>query len=248
MWSLPKDFIGNLALNEKIFQAIDFVRLMKIRMKCSNIIEAAVKYLKEGISKLIRYICEKSLIIDIHFKLVSLENMSVIKEISSLNPWTISWSNICDYFKPEEFHLIARQCSGKDTVHFAYSMNWPYRVFGASVLDYRFNTKKGGELLDELIKGTSRGIETFYEMYDCKALFNFPPIIDARNLADFALFLRFKDLWTDYFFSKDISGIEDINRQVQITKTLYNIFSRTASTIFFVFDYDPRSSFIEYFN
>jgi hypothetical protein len=105
MWSLPKGYTGRLAMEEHIFQTIDFMQLMETRMKCGNIMEAAVKYLRNGVEKLSRYIRDKSLVVDLNLKIVSLEHTKTIQEIAALNPWTISWSNICDYFKSSEFQI-----------------------------------------------------------------------------------------------------------------------------------------------
>jgi hypothetical protein len=242
MWSLPKDYIGYLSMNENIFQASDFMHLMETRLKCGNIMEAAVKYLRNGVNKLSRFIRDKSLVVELNFKIVSLEQTKTIQEIRALNAWTISWSNICDYFQSTEFHKMARACSGEDTIHFGYSMNWPKQVFGASILDFRFNTKEGGEYFDWLIETENHCIEEFYEILKCKSVLHCPAVADARNLAEGTLYLWFKKYWVDYFFSKNISGIESISKQVLIYKTMYTIFTRTSSTVFFMYSYDPECS------
>ncbi len=37
----------------------------------------------------------------------------------------MSWSNVPDYMHPDDFHAVARACSGTaETVHFMHSMNW----------------------------------------------------------------------------------------------------------------------------
>ena len=61
----------------------------------------------------------------------------LIPEIASLRPWTMTWSNVSDYYKTREFHSIARACSvNGDTLHFAYSMNWSTNVVGSHIIDY----------------------------------------------------------------------------------------------------------------
>jgi hypothetical protein len=63
---------------------------------------------------------------------------ALLAEISSLQPWAISWSNVPDYLSPKDFHAMARACSrpgGEDTVHSLQSMNWPYDVVCASHID-----------------------------------------------------------------------------------------------------------------
>jgi hypothetical protein len=40
--------------------------------------------------------------------------------------WTMSWSNVCDYFPSHAaFHECAAACSKHgDTIHFLHSLNW----------------------------------------------------------------------------------------------------------------------------
>lgn len=65
------------------------------------------------------------------------ENQELLARIAMLRPYTISWSNVLDYFLPEDFHDLARRCSmSGDCVHYGYSMNWPTQVYGVSILDY----------------------------------------------------------------------------------------------------------------
>eukprot|EP00953_Heterococcus_sp_UTEX-ZZ885_P010303 6022-Heterococcus_DN1.PRE.2 len=41
----------------------------------------------------------------------------------------MSWSNVCDYCVPADFHDMARRCSiAGDTVHYANSINWPREI------------------------------------------------------------------------------------------------------------------------
>ncbi|OLP92274.1 hypothetical protein AK812_SmicGene25959 [Symbiodinium microadriaticum] len=50
-------------------------------------------------------------------------------------PFTMSWDNVVDYMKPTTFHSIARWCSrAGDTVHYAYSMNYPCETRGANIM------------------------------------------------------------------------------------------------------------------
>jgi hypothetical protein len=61
---------------------------------------------------------------------------AVQAEIRSLKPHTISWSNVCDYYHPADFHAMAKACSAPEgTVHHLHSMNWIRDVKGASCID-----------------------------------------------------------------------------------------------------------------
>ena len=63
------------------------------------------------------------------------ESSTALAEIIHLQPDSISWSNIVDYLSAEDFHALARTCSAT-AVHSGYSMNWPFKVWGTSLIDY----------------------------------------------------------------------------------------------------------------
>jgi hypothetical protein len=51
---------------------------------------------------------------------VTPSDQRLLARISSLRPWTITWSNVADYLPPADFHRMARAAScpgGADTVH-----------------------------------------------------------------------------------------------------------------------------------
>ncbi|KAF1783645.1 Tetratricopeptide-like helical domain [Phytophthora cactorum] len=53
------------------------------------------------------------------------ENRKLLSQIAALRPYTISWSNVLDYFLPDDFHDLARRCSVHgDCMYYGYSMNW----------------------------------------------------------------------------------------------------------------------------
>ena len=243
MWSFPTGYIGKVTY-ENVFHTIDFIELIKHRMKCSNIVQAAVEFFKTGIDRLSKFVREKSVIIELNFKTISAENKAVVEEICALNPSSISWSNICDYMNPKKFHSLARKCSGRQTLHFAYSMNWGQRVFGSSVIDYDFTSTKISEFYDQLVAATSDAVGQLYDKLNCKSILHFPPVGDSRVLAHCSLLVMMKNYWVEYFFSKALSGVESMEKQVLVDKTFFSILQRTQTTIFFVFSYDPMCSFI----
>lgn len=57
--------------------------------------------------------------------------------IKALTPWTLSWSNVPDYYHPRDFHAMARACSADaNTVHRSHSMNWVMVGWGAWLYIY----------------------------------------------------------------------------------------------------------------
>jgi hypothetical protein len=62
---------------------------------------------------------------------------AVQAEIRALQPYTMSWSNVCEHYHPADFHAMAKACSApEDTVHYLHSMNWVMQVKGASCIDF----------------------------------------------------------------------------------------------------------------
>ena len=56
---------------------------------------------------------------------VTPDAVAILEEIDALQPWTMSWSNVGDYYSPAAFFAMARRCSREeDTVHYMHSMNW----------------------------------------------------------------------------------------------------------------------------
>ena len=95
-----------------------------------------------------------------------------------------------EYIPLAEFHTLARAISTKDTVHHAYSMNWPLLVKGASVVDLASAPK---EARVEALQEGRRMIETRYRDNAWEALLALPPVENALNIVDWALQMMFYD-------------------------------------------------------
>ena len=76
------------------------------------------------------------MVVQVRYATVSSSNKSEVSYISALKPDSMSWSNLCDYIPPPEFHRLARDCSRPSTEHFMHSMNWIMDTKGAFILDY----------------------------------------------------------------------------------------------------------------
>lgn len=113
-----------------------------IHQKCSGNFHAdtsfmgrTIKYFEEKMSTYTSHIRGGSLLFTPKLGVVSLQNKALMEEIRALRPYTIHWSNVVDYLKPKEFHSIAKQVSGPETIHSLHSCNWTTRVFGTDVHD-----------------------------------------------------------------------------------------------------------------
>ena len=239
MFSLPDNCAGTRAIDESIFQTIRIQDLVSWRMKkgIADVMHAAVEYFRAGIDRLRKDITGKSLLIDVRFKYVDVRESDTI---AALKPYTMSWSNVCDYFTPVEFHKIARRCSAHNTLHFAYTMNWPTCIFGASVLDY-LNLR--GEQMDEIVKKGSYFVTRWYDKLQLGNVMVSEPIDDPRNLFEVFVQLDLCSKWVYAFFAECTEGSRfDTKRQVNADLAVYSIFARNNGTIYLTFTYDSQTT------
>ncbi|KAL7573564.1 hypothetical protein ACA910_008702 [Epithemia clementina (nom. ined.)] len=116
-----------------------------------TVVQAAERYVLDGLSKLARAAADKQVVMES----ICTKFEDVIPIVRSLNPRTMSWSNICDYIDYRQFHRMVRDCSdGRSTLHFGYSMNWRDEVFGTNIMDF-----PGPEHVDYRIEIMERSFE-----------------------------------------------------------------------------------------
>jgi hypothetical protein len=88
----------------------------------------------------------------------------ILEDIATSKPWSMSLSNVIDYVDQTEIHRMARACSvHSDTVHFAYSINWPMYVFGVNIIDYQ--GKEQTNLRAQIIESANDSVEKAYKMF-----------------------------------------------------------------------------------
>ena len=160
----------------------------------------------------------------------------LVPQIAALNPWTITWSNVSDYYKTSEFHSIARACSVNcDTLHFAYSMNWSTDVAGSHIMDYAAVKRK------ELFETGYEAMERLYQGFDFKGVFRYPPPQNPMNIVDYALAMFWNRKWIDSFFT--IARRDGPCQVGNVELATFNPLTHTGNnTLFFTFTYDPEIS------
>lgn len=72
----------------------------------------------------------------VHCKLLAANQAAAVAEVRSLAAHTISWSNVCEFVAPREFHDLAAACAAPGTTHHLHGMNWVFDIMGSSPLDY----------------------------------------------------------------------------------------------------------------
>ena len=70
-------------------------------------------------------------------EMMSQNNQVMIDKVKATEPYIISWSNVVDYMHPKRFHMIVKEMSCANTVHYLHSCNWPCKVFGTYIYDLR---------------------------------------------------------------------------------------------------------------
>ena len=86
---------------------------------------------RDGIARLLQCVVTGQLVIDVRLYAVHSDDHDALASVAALNAQSITWSNVCEYCPPQEFHRMARACSGANTVHYAHVMNWLLYVKGS---------------------------------------------------------------------------------------------------------------------
>lgn len=135
---------GAMSLTPNFLHTVYFPLLAKewLRPSVSDVVQAAVNLTLARIAHCSVLARKGKLVTRVHHKAVNMESPEVLREISALKPYFISWSNVPDYLHPKTFFDMARQSSAPvtttdGTVHCFYSMNWIQQCFGAHVFDTR---------------------------------------------------------------------------------------------------------------
>ena len=197
MWSVPPnsppiemDMIYNIiSIPELLIEMEKKKSERNINEILTDMLMRQLKLLRESMlnSKIeVRLICQT----------LCVDNDSLINRISEMKPWSMSWSNCIDYFSTyETFHALARRCSQHgDTIHFAYSMNWPSEIMGANMMDYP------NEAVLEMFDTYTGEMHLLWKAYSFDKLFTFPAHDVFLNISNNLLTRTLYENWSEYFF------------------------------------------------
>ena len=228
-WDCPDGTPPN-QFDQTFLSATNMLLVLEERASKQSFFRAAEEYLLRGVAKMIEWARSGAVTVEAKIGIVS----ELSPQIAALNPWTMTWSNVSDYYKTSEFHSIARACSRNgDSMHFAYSMNWIADVAGSQIIDYDAKQRKeifrvGYETMDILYQGTH-----------FESVFRFPPPGTPMNIASYALAMRWHGVWIDNFF--EIARREGPCQVGNVENAVFNPLSTTGNTtLFFTFTYDPE--------
>ncbi|KAE8886819.1 hypothetical protein PF005_g24736 [Phytophthora fragariae] len=275
MWNVPA---GAPPLEEDIaFNTVDFKSLVEdyaerqTKQKHSvdrlSVADLFIIHVMTNLRRLRDLMLANKLIIEVTYGVVKAlrgaaandpENQEQLARIAMLRPYTISWSNVLDYFLPEDFHDLARRCSMYgDCVHYGYSMNWPTQVYGASILDYDPENCK--ELINRTLDtalgflSSSGSTMDVFKMMGLDKLLLLPIREHPLNSTGYVLAQVYKQHWVDNFMKTgeltttaarrlgtscmpSNRGLQKGEMDLGIPSPLY----RTSLTIYMSWCYDPE--------
>lgn len=162
-----------------------------------------------------------------------------VKEIAAEHPWTMSWSNVLDYFNAERFHAIARKCSAfGDTVHFGYSMNWTCGVRGTNIMDCC--GPQGKETRDTVIDMANESLSGMYHSLGWQHRLRLPPPENPYNTTSFSLEIVLYQKWADHWINFAGAPCSLANVEHSMPSPLS---CTGGSTVSMTWTYDPEVSF-----
>ncbi len=179
------------------------------------------------------------IIVDLKCEKINLKNKSSIEEIKNLKPYTMNWSNLCDYYHPSDFHRMTLLCSVQDTIHYFYSMNWTQRVRGAFLMDYdNVEFRKG------ILEAANESYQIQLSLLGMLDILHCPPIDNVFNPADFLLGMKeYKEFAKEFFKYANLKLPEYQIGLVEYSGLNYNIFSRCNSVLSMIYTHDPKVKF-----
>ncbi|KAK1933803.1 hypothetical protein P3T76_011563 [Phytophthora citrophthora] len=291
----PTSLVGNLTmfnvpagsppLNDDIaFNTVDFCILLedfiqrekKDKRSTSglSVVDLFLIHILKNLNRLRGLMQRNQLRIEVHYgvlKAVRGEavndhvNQQLLTRIARMRPDSISWSNIVDYFLPDDFHDLARRCSMfGNCMHYGYSMNWPTQVCGLSVIDLGKEEFQG--LLNYVIDSALGFISDLppapipmIDMVDMLKVLGLDNLLvlpfreHPLNNTAYVLAQLFNDEWTDHFMKKGVLTAE-AKRRLGAMTTLSNSglqmgameiplpcpLNRSSLTLQMSWCYDPR--------
>jgi hypothetical protein len=242
MFALPEGVTR--ASLESVFDVVPMKELLEHRSATVDIVAAAASYLRAGIAQLCSRVRAGAVTIEVRLGRVELGS-AVVAAISSLRPYTMSWSNVLDYMRPRDFWQLARACSdGAGTVHLACSMNWVVSTHGWCLFDYR-KVKKRRELVRRAKEQVEKTLRDEAAYPGAQRLLLIPPVSNVLNLASFVLAREVRRHWLSAFTALHRAGA---HRMGSVIPHMYNFLARqsTAMNFTFTFDMDIKFLGVEY--
>lgn len=227
MWDCPEG-TPPLQQNACLFNTMSIQDVLESNNWNGNYFRTAENEKVERVQRLMAHIQNNHIEVHLRHGAVGL-GTAVADEISKLNPDSISWSNVLDYFLPLHFHELAKVCSAKQkcTRHSGYSMNWPFSTFGSSIIDF----ETSAECLDIIEKSNIEFRQQVHAYSNGSNMFSSPIRKNPENTSMHFLSVETYLPWVDYFFKSSKAA----SHQEQLEE--YNPLSISGSVVSLVWTY-----------
>jgi hypothetical protein len=160
-----------------------------------------------------------------------------------MKPQSVSWSNCIDFIEYSQFHCLARQIGSEKCVHFAYSMNWIYVIFGSTIIDVA--NARQTLARNKILDGAKMLINKMWQILGLSKLLRFPPVtyaINYANYANYAMQIKQSKNWIEYFLSAEVAqGCVNYDQQkIGQANQIYSPLYHSSSVINFEWSYDMK--------
>jgi hypothetical protein len=161
-----------------------------------------------------------------------------VADIAALHPFTMSWSNLPDYFGYREFHSLARACSAKgDTIHFGYSMNWSNITWGVHLMDYGDASQR-----KMMLEMSAKAVKDLYEQQGLTTHLRTPVPTNPMNVVSWCNSMSLQNKWLQCWTAaaREAGPMSIGNSEPVIFNPLS---SRGSNTLAMTWTYDPEITF-----
>uniref|UniRef100_A0A0G4I8Z5 Uncharacterized protein n=1 Tax=Chromera velia CCMP2878 TaxID=1169474 RepID=A0A0G4I8Z5_9ALVE len=251
-WCNPRGTAG-VENNGVFLQTLSHTLLWseRLRSEKSDVVSCGSLILQSRIASLQKRLVDGTFSVDLRCAKMQRAG-GVVREIASLSPQTVSWSNLCDYFSSHDFHAMARE-SAPSACHLMHSMNWRWHVKGASLIDYESERQEevyqqsvevvSGQLLESARGGESLPVENgMSDLVVCPSEMLVHGTLE--NVVDSALTQSHARLWVERFVSRAAAAASPHEGGASLEHVHaepFSIFSRSFSTAFFSLKYNASS-------
>lgn len=200
---------------ESVLSAVSLRDVLSADTQSGNtVMQRTYQYVLQQLQSIRECLLQQKLQVRLFHQVVQLGDHQLLRHLADLRPFSVVWSNLCDYMQADQFHALARCISCTGTLHYMHSMNWHCEVLGACITDVPAQLKaRAAAASRKLIRHQLRE----YDCFDSRGLFDHPV-----NLASFALSYYICDHWSRHFFGNQKLTAAPKCSHVEFIPTLCN--------------------------
>ncbi|GMH42350.1 hypothetical protein BSKO_10269 [Bryopsis sp. KO-2023] len=235
MFGNPPD-LPHLVHEESVLWLVSFEEISMLNNNGRHsVMHCVVETLRSRISKARALFLDGKMEVDLRLKGVTAGDEKVQRDIAEMEPWTMSWSNLCDYSSEKDFHKMLKACSVRNTVHYMHTMNWLIQVKGTDLNDY-MTIPEGFPDQRTLFKSAKHWVKEMAKK-SAKGILLSPPVYHPNNIVHAYHAGKFFDSWLQNFLKA--GGVKGKQTgAVHVRK--FSFFCRAEGNAFFSFTYDDE--------